>query len=482
MSGRGRVLLVIHDVYQDDNIFPLGPAYIASSLRAAGIEVDVACQDIFHFSNDELVKRYLDKNVYDIIGVGFMAARFKETVLGLCDVINRNKKGAWLVLGAHGPSPIPEYMIETTGADIVAIGDAEETVPELVMCKLAGGKGISAVKGIAYRSDRGVAVNARREPLRDLDALPFPAWDLFPMDEYRDSVGFDGMEEGGKILAVTTSRGCINRCNFCYRMEAGIRFRSIPNVMQEMRTLYERYGVRHFNLQDELFISSKKRLGDFRDALRASGMRITFNCDARVDIFDQEAADILAECGCVFLNFGLESSDQKVLDAMGKRTTVEQNIKAVKMARKTGVGIGLNFLWGNIGDTEESLRSNVRLIRELNTYYHLRTIRPVTPYPGCDLYYEAIRRGLLTGPADFFEKFRNSDLLLVNFTDIPEKDFYEKLFSANTELINDHYRHKGGNMEEADRLIEQFRNLYFKGEYKFRGARHYEKKREKVGG
>jgi radical SAM superfamily enzyme YgiQ (UPF0313 family) len=481
MKRRGRVLLIVHDVYQEDNIFPLGPAYIAASLKAAGADVTVACQDIFHQPNEELARRYLRGEPYDLIGVGFMAARFKETVLGLCETVNRYKKDAWLVLGAHGPSPIPEYMIKTTRADIVAIGDADETMVELLDCKLNGAPDLSGVDGVAFKSEGGITVNRRRAPGRTLDELPFPAWELFPMDRYTACVGFKGMEKDGGVLAIATSRGCLNRCNFCYRMEKGMRFRSMANVMEEMKILYHRYGVRHFNMQDELFVSSKRRLLDFRETLKRAGLKITFNCDVRVDIFDKEIAGCLAECGCVFINFGLESSDQKVLDLMGKRTTVEQNVLAVKTAASAGIGIGLNFLWGNIGDTEETLKSNAGLLRQLNTYYHLRTIRPVTPYPGCDLYYEAIKRGLLKGPEDFFERFKNSDLLTVNFTDIPEKRFYELLFKANRELIIDHYEHTTKNMEEAADLIEQFYNLYFKGAHKFRGARHYDREQEKAG-
>lgn len=481
MKRNGKVLLIIHDVYQEDNIFPLGPAYIAAVLKASGADVTIACQDVFHFSNDELVDRYLRNDAYDIIGVGYMAARFKETVVDLCSVINEYKKDAWLVLGAHGPSPIPEYSIKATGADIVAMGEAEETMLELLRCKVSGGAGLSKIDGIAYASDNGVLVNKRRPPLARLDLLPFPAWELFPMERYTSCVSFKGMQEGGKVSVVMTGRGCVNRCNFCYRLENGIRFRSIDTVIQEMKLLRERYGVVHFSMQDELFIASKKRLLDFKAAIAKSGMKITFNCDVRVDVFDEEIADSLVECGCVFCNFGLESSDQSVLDAMGKRTTVEQNIRAVKIAKSAGMGVGLNFLWGNIGDTEESLKSNVKLIRELNSYYHLRTIRPVTPYPGCDLYYEALRRGLLSGPEDFFERFKNSDLLTVNFTNISEKRFYQSLFDANKELIIDHFEHTAGNMQDAQRTIDQFYNLYFKGDYKFRGARHYDKKSKMAG-
>ncbi len=99
---KGKVLLIIHDVHQDDNQFPLGPAYLAAVLKKEGIEVEVYCQDVFHYPNSHLAK-LLDSNHYDLIGLGFLAARFKETVEPLCEVINQHKKDAWLVLGGHGP-------------------------------------------------------------------------------------------------------------------------------------------------------------------------------------------------------------------------------------------------------------------------------------------------------------------------------------------------------------------------------------------
>ena len=140
--------------------------------------------------------------------------------------------------------------------------------------------------------------------------------------------------------------------------------------------------------------------------------------------------------------------------------------------------MGLNFIWGNFGDTEESLKGNVELIKKYNTYDQIRTIRPVTPYPGADLYYEAIRRNLLTGPEDFFNRFKNSDLFTVNFTDIPLDKCYELLFAANKELITDHYLNTTKDMEVANQLIDDFHRLYFEGDTKFRGVRHYGKKGE----
>jgi radical SAM superfamily enzyme YgiQ (UPF0313 family) len=471
---KGRVLLVVHDVYQDDNEFPLGVAYLASVLRRAGIDVRIYCQDVFHYSNHHLAE-LLQGSDFDLIGLGFLAARYGRTVEPLCEVINKCKKEAWLVLGGHGPSPIPEYVLNKTQADVVAIGESEDTIVDLVRCK-ANREGLADVEGIAYRQDGEVAVNARRRPIMDLDTIPFPAWELLPTETYASCCLYPGQEKAERSLAMIATRGCLGRCSFCYRMEKGIRLRSIENVVEEMKCLSSKYGVSYFCFQDELFVLNKRRLFEFEDALQRQKLRIKFSCNARVDMFDREMAQCLKQMGCKKINVGFESMNQKVLDGMCKRTTVEENIRFAETAKEAGLNMGLNVIWGNPYDTEESLKGIVEFLKKYNTYGEVRTIRPVTPYPGSPLYYDAIQKGLLEGPDDFFNKFRNSDLLTVNFTDIPEDRFYQLLFAANRELITDHFRHTNGDTAEARKLIDSFHELYFSKQHAFSGARHYERK------
>lgn len=473
MTKNGKVLFIIHDLYQEDNHFPLGIGYLAAILRKKDVDVEVYCQDIFHYTNTELAE-FLKRENYDLICVGFLAARFQETVLDHCRVINKNKKSAWLVLGGHGPTPIPEYVLEQTHADAIILGEGEESLPELLQCKLNQGDRAN-ITGIAYREEGSVNVTPRRKPVHNLDSIPFPEWSLFPIENYIKNLKLFRYEPTDRCFGMLTSRGCINRCNFCYRMEKGIRFRSVKNVIQEITLLNEQYGINYFLMNDELFVYPKKRIFEFKDELEKIGIKIKFVCNARVDVFDEEVVQCLKEAGCQFLNFGMESSDQKVLDLMNKHTTVEENIRAAEIAKKAKIGLGLNFIWGNIGDTVESLKNNTALIKKYTTYDYIRTIRPVTPYPGCDLYYEAIKRGLLNGPDDFFNKFKNSDLLTVNFTEIPDGKFYEILFAANKDLILDYYEHTSKDMAAAEKLIDDFYRLYFKGETSFRGARHYKK-------
>ena len=471
MLENGKVLFIIHDLYQDDVVFPCSIGYLAAVLKQRGAKVEIYSQDVYHYSYEHLANYLKNKN-FDLIGLGFLAARFNETILPLCKIINKYKKNAWLVLGGHGPSPIPEFIIKKTKCNVIVIGEGEETIIELLKNKLEGGD-LSKVNGIAYQEKENVNINKRRPLIKNLDIIPFPEYSLFPMDYYLTAVKFYKMDKNGKFHPIIASRGCIGKCNFCYRIDKGYRYRSIPNVVDEIAFLQEKYNVSYFRMEDDLFTYPRKRIFEFYDELEKRDLKIKWDTMARVDTIDDETIDILQDLGCQWLNIGFESSDDNVLKLMNKRTTVEQNINAAKIIRKSSIGLGLNFIWGNKGDNEKTLKKDVKFIKKYNTYFQLRTIRPVTPYPGCELYYEAIEKGLLKGPEDFFVKFKNSDLLTVNFTDIPDEKFYKFLFEANKELIIDHYENTTKNMEEANKLIQDFYDLYFCGKINFRGARHY---------
>ncbi len=467
------VLLIVHDVHQEFNTFPLAYGYLAAVLRKAGYSVEVYCMDVFHYTNEQLEKK-LYNSEYDLIGAGFMPARFEETVIDLCATINKSKKKAWFFLGGPGPTPIPEYMLERLNVDLVVLGEAEHTIVELMEAKL-GQRKLAEIKGIAYIDNGQVKINARRPLFRDLDSLPWPAWDLFPMESYTGSIQMMGMEAKEKMMTITASRGCTDTCSFCYRIEKGLRIRDLNEVIKEMKYLIETYGTTFFQLQDELFVFPRNRVFEFEKLLQENNLKISYCCNSRAILFDEEVASSLMRSGCKFVNIGFESVDQKVLDEMNKRVTVEENLKALEVANKVKMGMGLNFLWGFENDTKETLWKNVEAVKRYNTFDQVRTIRPPSPYPGSPLYYRAIQKGLLKGPEDFFKKFKNSDLITVNFTRYSDEECYKMLIEANTELILHHFKNTTNDMEEAQELIDAFHRLYFEGDYKFRGARKYDR-------
>ena len=480
MKENKKVLFIIHDLYQDDVEFPLGIGYLAAVLKENGFTVEIACQDLFHYSNEELAEKFLIPNDYALIGIGFLSARFKETVLPLCQTVNKYKKNAKLVLGGQGATATPEYILKETQADIIVLGEGEKTIVAL-MDNLDD---YASVKGIAYRKENKIIVNERIPPVQNLDELPLPAWELFPMDKYKSSCQYMGQRKDEYSFPMLTSRGCVGNCSFCYRPERGIRFRSIDNIMYEMKMLLVNYGITYFIFQDELFIANLKRLKEFIQGLKDWKMygRIKYNMGGiRANIVTDELARLLKESGCEYANVGFEAMDQKCLDAMNKRETVQDNINCAENLKRNGVTMGLNFIWGFECDDEKTLQNRVKFLRKYNSYSELRTIRPVTPYPSCQLYLDALEKGYLKDAEDFYNKFKNSDLIMVNFTKIPTDKAYQMLFKANMELVLDHIKHSKMSVDEGYNLLKQFFILFFEDQnYKFRGFRKYNKEAEEI--
>jgi radical SAM superfamily enzyme YgiQ (UPF0313 family) len=451
-----KYLLIVHDVYQDYNVFPLGIAYLASVLRNDGHDVEVMCMDIFHHTTQQLIN-HLEKNTYDVIGFGFMAARYKETALPLCKIINKYKKNAKLILGGHCPSSIPEYILSKTEVDGIVVGEGESVISNIY--------DLTENKNIIYS-----------EPIKKLDKIPFPAWDMFPMDKYVMSMKYPGQRTDQKSLTMITTRGCTNRCSFCYRMNKGIRLRSIDNIVQEIKHLNNNYGVTYFEFGDECFLMHKKRLEEFGCKLKDNNLDINFWCAVRVDLVDEEILYMLKEIGCSFINYGFESMNPLVLNEVNKNVSPEDNENAAMITKDTGIPFGVNFIWGCPSDDKITLKEDVNFIQRYNSPLQCRTIRPVTPYPGCQLYYDALEMGLLKGPDDFFNIFQNSDRITVNFTMMPTTVMYEELYKANAVLVEDYRIKSGINPTNAYNMVKNFYNLYFNGNVNFRGVRHYDRK------
>ncbi len=467
----GRVLFVIPDNYQDDNVFPLGPGYMAACLRLANVQVEAYCMDVFHHSNDDLAA-FLEGESYDLVCLGYMGPRFKRGVQETCKTIRRVLgPESWFVIGGYGPSSCPEFMLRETGADVLVMGEGEETILEVMMAKRGHDIKLEEIQSVVLIRDDEVVAAPRRRTIKYLNTLPMPAWDLFPMDSYTSSLKFARMADTDKAFPLISTRGCTDKCSFCFRLDSGIRVRKPEQVVAEMKELNTRWGVNYFYFVDELAIVSRSQILKLLALIREQLPPIKFRMDCRVTMFDDEIAVALKDAGCVFLNIGFETSSQEVLDQMNKRATVEQNVAAAETARRAGIGIGINMIWGMPGDSLDTMRRNAEFIKRFNQYDQIRTIRPITPYPGSPLFNMAVQNGDLSGPEDFYDKFRNSDLYMVNFVGVPETEIYQTLYEINKDLIYDHFRNIDGDMEVAEGLVQGFHDLYFRGDTEFRGPR-----------
>ncbi len=193
---------------------------------------------------------------------------------------------------------------------------------------------------------------------------------------------------------------------------------------------------------------------------------IRWCCNGRLNYAIPDVLDAMKRAGCVFIGYGIEAMDDQILRNMNKRLTTKQIVSGIEATLAAGISPGYNIIFGNIGETKETLRKGVEFLLKYDDRAQLRTIRPVTPYPGSDLYYHAIEKGLLKDCEDFYQrKHVNSDLLAVNFTDLTDDEFHEALLEVNTKLIEKYFRNR------CKAVLEDARRLYLEKDVTFRGFR-----------
>lgn len=464
-----RVLLIAYDNDSHISFFPAGLAYVASAARDAGHEVEIYQQDIYHYPEEHLTE-YLTRNRFDAVGVGGCGGYYQyRKIKAIAEAIDRVPDKPFFWMGGHLPSPEPEYFLMKFKADVIMIGESDETVKE-VLHVLETSKDWSSVKGIAYidKHRGGVITNERRPLIKNIDSIPFPAYDLFNMEHYV-LYPQPNSDRGDRIAEIISGRGCPFKCNFCYRMDSGFRPRSSEKIIEEIELLKKNYGVTYISFIDELLMSSVNRTIEFCNMMIEKNVNVKWKCNGRLNYAskDKEMLTLMRKAGCVFINYGIESMDDEALKRMNKNLTTEMIIKGVENTLETGISPGLNIIFGNFGETRKSLENDVEFLLKYDDHAQLRTIRPVTPYPGTDLYKYAVEQGKIKNIEDFYEnKHTNSDLMTCNFTELTDDEYYDALYWANSVLLENHLNNtRQANKECLDRL-------YLERDANFRGFRN----------
>jgi radical SAM superfamily enzyme YgiQ (UPF0313 family) len=299
------------------------------------------------------------------------------------------------------------------GADHVVVGDGENAILNLDSPIVQGGR---------YKPDF------------------WPAYEKFPIEIYRLH-RFPNSAPTDFTMPVLSARGCPWNCAFCARIVTGFYPREIEDVIEEITWLHYQYGVNHVQLSDELLMSSHARAIEFSEAIMELPFPIKWDCNGRLNFADPEVLKTMKRSGCNYVNYGVEALDDEVLRRMNKKLTVETIIRGVEATIAAGLTPGLNIMWGNPGDDTETLRRAIDFLLKYDGISELRTIRPVTPYPGSQLFDLAVEQGMIEDAADFYEnKHVNSDLFTVSFMDdITPKEADRCLMQANERLLSAYY-------------------------------------------
>jgi radical SAM superfamily enzyme YgiQ (UPF0313 family) len=368
----------------------IGLARLAAIARRAGW--DVAAVDAYseRLSEAACVERIAAARP-DVVGLTVLTASalYAERV---AQAIRQRLPAARLVMGNVHAGFFAEDYVARGLADAVVDGEGENAFPAL-LAAWAVGAPPREVPGVVWRENGAAHRNAPAERFVDLDALPRPAWEIFPCHLY-GMLPFVTM--GKPALMVEGSRGCPFNCRFCClkHLGRGYRARGVEDIVEEFTWLARDHHVRQIAFADALFPLTEEQGLAFCEALgrrRLSGF--VWVTETRADLMTDRLAAAMKAAGCARVLFGIESGSQKSLDGADKRLTVEAARRAVEACRRHGVQTAGFFMLGFPGEGEADMAATQQLSRSLPL--DIAKFNLVIPYPGAELYDETVADGRL---------------------------------------------------------------------------------------
>lgn len=411
---------------------PLGTLYAASLMRENGFEVTLF--DTMFAREPEEVIPHLEKNGPDLFvlyddGFNYLTkmclTNMREAAFKM---IRFAKERGCTVIVSSSDSTDRFEMYLNEGADFILLGEAEMTLLELVktLPDVVGQatnhgteKDLFHIEGLAFKHNNAVVKTQRRNVIKDLDSLPFPAWDLVDVGPYRKMwlkhAGYFSMNMG-------TTRGCPFKCNWCAKPIYGNRYnvRSPQNVVTELLMLKEKFHFDHIWFCDDIFGLKPGWVNAFADLVEKNKLHFRFKMQGRVDLLLQENnIKDLARAGCDNIWMGAESGSQKILDAMDKGTTVQQIYEATKLLKKNNIHPSFFIQFGYPGEKKEDIQLTIKMINELLP--HEIGISVSYPLPGT-VFFEKVKNQLKEKT-----NWTDSDELALMFRNTYQPAFYKQL-------------------------------------------------------
>jgi anaerobic magnesium-protoporphyrin IX monomethyl ester cyclase len=372
--------------HQHPPFTPLGLGYLAAVLEQNEYKVDVIDCQAAKLSYEEF-KSEIGKRQPNIVGVTSTTLTYKSG-LRIAKIAKEVCPNCLTIMGGSHVTFWDENALkECPELDVVVRKEGENTLLEIVQ-RLEAGKSFHDVVGITCRKDGKIVKNPDRPYIQDLDSLPFPAHNLWPLETLR--------KYGNIVYPIMASRGCVFWCDFCTAVRMfgrKYRMRSPKNVVDEIEFLHETYGANQFTFYDDAFTVDQDRTAEICHEILKRKLKIKWDCETRVDMVTKELLLKMREAGCIAIWFGVESGSQQVIDAMGKGFSLTQTMNAFQWAKDAGLMTVAGVILGFPGETKGSAMETIKLVEKINpddVGYYI-----ATPYPGTPMYELVKEKGLL---------------------------------------------------------------------------------------
>jgi len=330
----------------------------------------------------------------------------------LASLIKKELPNVKIILGGAHLSALPKDTLERfKDIDIGVIGEGEEVMPELIAA-LDNKQGLFGIKGVIFRNGNELIMNERREFIRNLDSLPYPAHELvypkFPenyIPMYNNFIRFPA-------ASIVSSRGCPGQCNFCDRTVFGnkYRFYSAKYIFDYLIFLKDKFKIKDFLFYDDTFFVSKNRVKELCQLIIRNKEDFKWTCAGRTDSFDQELMELMKQAGCWQISFGIESGSTKVLSAINKKIDLKEVENVLHQVKKIGIRTKGLFMIGNPAETRDTILETTRFSRKIDIDEF--SCSALMPLPGS----EVARVAHLYGDYDGdWEKLNTANVVFVPF-------------------------------------------------------------------
>ena len=404
---------------------PLGTLYAAALMRENGYTVELFDTMFSKDATEAIVpiERYAPKYfvLYDD-GFNYLTKMCLTNMRNAAfEMMKLAKERSCVVIVSSSDSTdrYEEYL--NKGADYVLLGEAEITLKELIASLDNNEKDQSHIQSIAMKKDGGIFKTMRRNVLKFLDGLPFPAWDILDIQPYKEM----WLKNNGYFsLNMATTRGCPFKCNWCAKPIYGNRYnsRSPENVVEELKMLKQKFNFDHIWFCDDIFGLKPNWVNEFADLVEKENLQFKFKIQSRADLLLQENyVSALHRAGCENIWMGAESGSQKILDAMDKGTSVEQIAASTKLIKQYAMQPSFFIQFGYPGETKEDITKTINMINTLLP--SSIGISVSYPLPGTK-FYENVKSELETKT-----NWTDSDEMVLMFKNTYQPAFYKQLYN-----------------------------------------------------
>lgn len=352
---------------------PIGPLYLISALEESNYDVDFRDYQLNTFKNPMDIDNFLYflRDSSDIVGISCMYDLLPFAILSV-KRLKETYPEKTVIFGGSGVDGVAKDILETFSfIDIIAIGEGERTIVELMSCLTSPSKrDLSNIHGIMYRDGDKVRVNTIRERIRNLDKVAFPAYHKINIEDYTQT-------------GIITSRGCPYNCTFCHKASYQNYQRSVDNIIEEIRLLYDGLGYECIYIFDDTFVLDECGVLELCKRLKEERLDIEWHCCCRINLMNKKLMTAMADSNCKSVFYGVESGSNAVLQKIKKDITWENAERVITESLKY-FDISASFMWGFPFETMNDFYKTLYAIHHLskigaNVQFTLLSPSPVSP-------------------------------------------------------------------------------------------------------